>query len=228
MKYIGDNNKSSLFNSVYTELRDGILTGELKPGESLTELRISSELGVSRTPVREAIRQLEHDELVRAIPNKGAVVIGISVADIDDMYTVRMFAEGLAAEWAVVHITDEQIEDMRYTVELQEFYAKKGDYFQVWQLDGKFHHIIYEACKSRMLCHVLSDFHSYASRARELSIKTPARLLASVEEHRNIYEAISRKDGYDAKKYVEEHLIHAKKSVIDSMKEEMSKAAGNA
>ncbi|MEA4832982.1 MAG: GntR family transcriptional regulator [Oscillospiraceae bacterium] len=219
MKFIGNTNTNSLFNAVYTELRDAILEGTLVPGESLIETKISQELGVSRTPVREAIRQLEHDELVRTIPNKGAVVIGISVADIDDMYTIRIFTEGLAAEWATEHISDNEIEQLREIVELQEFYAVKNDYIQVWQLDGRFHTIIYDACKSRILKHVLSNFHSYVARARELSFKTEQRTALSVEEHRLIYEAMRARDGAGAKKLTEQHLINAKKSVLESIKD---------
>lgn len=218
MKYIGNSNTSSLFTLVYNEIRDDILAGHLKPGESLTEVKISTELGVSRTPVREAIRQLEHDGLVRSVPNKGAVVIGISEADIEDMYTIRIFAESVAAEWAIVHITNEELAQLGEIVELQEFFAKKNDFLQVWQYDAKFHNVIYTACKSRMLQHLLVDFHTYASRARELSIHSPARLLASVEEHRKIYEAIKAKDGFAARKSAEEHLVNAKKSVIELFK----------
>lgn len=218
MKYIGNSNTSSLFTLVYNEIRDDILAGHLKPGESLTEVKISTELGVSRTPVREAIRQLEHDGLVRSVPNKGAVVIGISEADIEDMYTIRIFAESVAAEWAIVHITNEELAQLGEIVELQEFFAKKNDFLQVWQYDAKFHNVIYTACKSRMLQHLLVDFHTYASRARELSIHSPARLLASVEEHRKIYEAIKAKDGFAARKSAEEHLVNARKSVIESFK----------
>ena len=217
MKYIGNNNTSSLFTLVYSELRNDILAGLLKPGESLTEVKISNELGVSRTPVREAIRQLEHDGLVRSVPNKGAVVVGISKADIEDMYTIRIFTESLAAEWATVHITQEELDQLGEIVELQEFFSKKNDFAQVWQYDAKFHNVIYTACKSRMLQHVLVDFHSYASRARELSIHSPARLLASVEEHRKIYEAIKARDGFAARKSAEEHLFNARKSVIESL-----------
>lgn len=213
MKFIGDTNKSSLFETVYHEIESAIIDGSLKPGESLTELHLSRELGVSRTPIREALRRLEQDELIRYVPNKGAVVIGISRKDTEDMYNIRMLIEGLAAEWAAQNITSDELAEMKETIELQEYYASKGDSDQVLRLDDAFHEQLYNASRSRMLKHVLKNFHSYATPVRVLSIKSNSRIIASVGEHRAIYEALENHDSSKGKLLAREHIENSKKNI---------------
>ena len=103
----------SLRAKVFKEIEKAILDGIFSPGDNLIEQKLSNELGVSRTPVREALRQLELEGLVETIPNKGAVVIGVTQKDIDDIYTIRMHIEGLAAGWAATNITDEELQELK-------------------------------------------------------------------------------------------------------------------
>ena len=124
---------------VYKEIEKAILDGVFEPGYSLTEGKLSAELGVSRTPVREALMQLELEGLVKTIPNKGAVVVGVTGQDIDDIYTIRTRIEGLAARRCAVNIGQEELEELRQVVELQEYFVTKQDFLQVWHLDNRFH-----------------------------------------------------------------------------------------
>ncbi|MHB1131421.1 MAG: GntR family transcriptional regulator [Chloroflexota bacterium] len=206
---------SSLRAQVFKEIELAILNGAFAPGDGLTELKLSADLGVSRTPVREALRQLELEGLVRTIPNKGAVVVGVSEKDIDDIYTIRMHIEGLAAKWAADNITDEEIGALREIVELQEYYVSRGDTLQVWHLDSRFHELIYECCRSRPLKHTLSSFHHYIQKARALSFKTTGRAKVAVQEHRDILEAISSRDSGAAELLTEEHIKNAKRNFLD-------------
>jgi len=206
-----DNN--SLRAKVFKEIEKAVLNGVFNPGESLTEQRLSTELGVSRTPVREALRQLELEGLVRTIPNKGAIVIGISEKDIDDIYTIRMYIEGLAARWCAEHITDEELSELREVVELQEFYVSKSDVLQVWNLDSRFHEIIYDTCRSRTLRQTLSNFHHYIQKAREMSYKAEGRAKLSVQEHRDILEAISSRNPEEAQRLTSKHIENARNNV---------------
>lgn len=162
--------KYSLRGRVFHRLREDILAGEYKEGEELKEITIGAEMGVSRTPVREALRQLELEGLVKIIPNKGAYVTGISEGDIHDIYYIRSYLEGLCARWACRHITKEQIEQLEEIVYLSEFHVKKKHMEQLVELDNKFHEIIYEASKSRILGNLLHDFHHYVERARRISL----------------------------------------------------------
>lgn len=220
MKQISQiNDSNSLRAQVFSEIEKAILDGAVKAGESLNESKLSAELGVSRTPVREALRQLELEGLVKTIPNKGAIVVGISEKDIEDIYNIRKVIEGLAARWAAEKISDEDIERLSEVVDLQEYYANKNDPIQVWQLDTAFHEIIFNACGSRMLMHTLSLFHHYIQKARELSFKTSGRALLAVTEHRKILEAIKNHDADASEKLTSEHISLAKDNFMQNIKE---------
>ena len=200
----------SLRVRVFQKLREDILSGKYKEHEELREISIGEELGVSRTPVREALRQLELEGLVTIIPNKGAYVTGITPKDVHDIYTIRSMLEGLCARWATRHITDEQIEELEEIILLSEFHLKKEGNEkakQVSDLDGKFHKVLYEASNSRILEHVLSDFHKYVQIARTMSVGAKDRAEKSIAEHRGILDAIKSKDEVLAEKLANEHII---------------------
>lgn len=201
--------KYSLRGRVFNRLREDILSGKYERDEELREITIASELGVSRTPVREALRQLELEGLVRIIPNKGAYVTGISPKDIHDIYHIRSYLEGLCARWACAHIRQEQLEQLEEIVYLCEFHAKKNHLDQIVELDNKFHEIIYEACDSKMLEHVLRDFHHYVERVRRVSLAGAGRADASNKEHMAILEALRAGDGELAERLAHEHMIRA-------------------
>lgn len=200
----------SLRGRVFRKLREDILSGKYKEHEELREISIGEELGVSRTPVREALRQLELEGLVTIIPNKGAYVTGITPKDVHDIYTIRSMLEGLCARWATRHITDKQIEELEEIILLSEFHLKKEGNEkakQVSDLDGKFHKVLYEASNSRILEHVLSDFHKYVQIARTMSVGAKDRAEKSIAEHRGILDAIKSKDEVLAEKLANEHII---------------------
>lgn len=199
----------SLRGRVFSALREDILSGAYQENEELREVAIGEELGVSRTPVREALRQLELEGLVKIIPNKGAYVTGITEKDISDIYAIRSMLEGLCARWATAYITEEQLEKMEEVLLLSEFHGrKKHDGGHVTELDSAFHEILYEASNSRILQHVLSDFHNYVRRARQASVEKSDRAEKSIAEHRGIYEAIRAKDAELAERLADEHIRH--------------------
>lgn len=207
-------NNHSLTEQVFKVLQNDILNGLFSPGDLLIESRVSEELGVSRTPVREAISKLEYEGLVESVPNKGAIIVGIKDKDIEDIYTIRMYIEGLAARWSAENITDEQLRQLRNTIELQEFYLTRDDYAQIWQLDTRFHQIIYDSCNSTILKNTLSNFHHFIQKARELSIKKPGRAVSSVQEHRDILEALEKHDPELAEKLTASHISNAKNNLL--------------
>lgn len=200
---------------VYHEIEKAIMDGVFKPGTSLTEVRLSNELGVSRTPVREALMQLELEGLVRTVPNKGAVVVGVSDADIHDIYTIRTRIEGLAARRAAENFTHAELDAMREIVELQEFYVSKSDFAQVWMLDSRFHELLYEGCRSRPIKQMLLLFHNYIQKARESTVRS-GRAAASTSEHRDIFNAILNKDPDEAERLTELHVSNARDSFFKS------------
>ena len=177
--------------------------------EELKEVVIGKELGVSRTPVREALRQLELEGLVTIIPNKGAYVTGISDKDINDIFMIRSYLEGLCAAWACEHITEEQLEEMEESVFLAEFHAKKGHFEQVVELDNKFHKLLYHACGSRVLSKLLVDYHHYAQKARKINLSEEKRAKHSILEHKRIVEAIRNKNVKAAEEYAHYHIMES-------------------
>ncbi|NLK29014.1 MAG: GntR family transcriptional regulator, partial [Clostridiales bacterium] len=162
--------KYSLRGRVFNKIREDILAGVYKENEELKENTLGQELGVSRTPVREALRQLELEGLVTIIPNKGAYVSGITRKDIQDIYAIRSYLEGLCARWACEHITNAQIEALDEILYLSEFHARRSHHEQLVELDNKFHELIYMASGSKILNHVLSDFHHYVERIRKITL----------------------------------------------------------
>ena len=151
--------KYSLRGRVFNKIREDILSGKYKENDELKEIAIGEELGVSRTPVREAFRQLELEGLIQIVPNKGAYVTGLTIEDVKDIYMIRSKLEGLCAAWACEHITDEQLEEMEENIYLAKFHAERGHFEQMAELDSRFHEILYESCNSKMLEHLLKDFH---------------------------------------------------------------------
>lgn len=200
----------SLRGKVFQKIREEILSGVYQDGEELREVTLGEKLGVSRTPVREALRQLELEGLVTIVPNKGAYVTSISRKDVEDIYKIRSLLEGLCARWATKNITEQQIEDMEETLLLSEFHLKRNGKvktIQVSELDSKFHKVLYEASNSRILEHLLTDFHKYVKMTRQMSVGAPDRAEQSIEEHRAILDAIKAKDADLAEKLADEHVM---------------------
>ena len=177
-------------------------------GEELKEATLGKQLGVSRTPVREALRQLDLEGLVEIAPNRGAKVIGISRKDVEDIYHMRARLEGLAARKAAEQIKEEELAELEEVILLSEFHVKKPESKQMVRLDGRFHEIMYRASGSRMLEHVLTDFLHYVKMARSHSVKTEHRAQESVKEHKRILEAIRQRDGDLAEQLANEHIQH--------------------
>lgn len=206
--------KFSLRGRVFHKLREDILSGKYRDNEELKEVAIGEELGVSRTPVREAFRQLELEGLIQIIPNKGAYVTGITVKDVKDIYMMRSLLEGLCAKWATCNITKEQLDELEENVYLSEFHASKGHSQQIAELDNRFHEILYEACNSKMLQRQLRDFHGYVLRVRKKTLAKYKRSTQSNKEHKLILEAIKDKDAEKAEKMANEHILNAYENMV--------------
>ena len=205
--------KYSLRGRVFQSIREDILSGRYEQNTELKEAAIGAELGVSRTPVREALRQLELEGLVTIIPNRGAYVNMITAKDVQDIYVIRSMLEGLCARWATQSITAEQLDSMEETLCLSEYHTSKKNYEKLYELDSLFHEQLYEAGGSRILNHILSDFHDYVKMVRKVTISASGRSVTSTEEHRAIFEAIKEKDPDKAEALAKEHVKHTIESI---------------
>lgn len=202
----------SIADTVFSAIENEILGGTLKKGELITELRACEKYGVSRTPVREALQRLRQEGLVEE-SGKGAVVIGISEADIDDIYEVRSRVEGLAAARCAARISEEELAKLSETVALQEFYAARGAADSLRNLDSEFHRLIFSYCGSRTLETLLLELHRKVKLVRRVSVENPARAGEAVGEHRAILEAIAAHDAARAEALTALHIRNAKENI---------------
>ena len=209
-----DNKTASLEEQVTATLESEILTGKLASGTALTEQSLSVRLGVSRTPIRAALHTLAEEGLINLIPNRGAVVVGVTREDLIDIYKIRMRLEGLASALAAERISPEEIGTLRESVELAEFYISKNDTEHLKELDTQFHAIIYRASGNRMLNKTLSELHRNITSYRKMSLAVPGRLEKSVGEHREILAAIEAKDTERADKLTSEHVAAALENML--------------
>ena len=203
----------SLRGRVFQKIREDILAGNYAEKEELREAAISKEMGVSRTPVREALRQLELEGLVTIVPNKGAHVNGISAKDVRDIYTIRSYLEGLCARWACEHITEDQLEGLEEIVCISEFRISKGHREQMAEMDSRFHVLLYASCGSKILEHVLTDYHQYVERVRRNTLSSLERATEAVQEHKSILNALRNKDADTAEKLANEHIYKSMKNI---------------
>lgn len=216
---IVDSKMASLEEKTFETLKEEILSGALPKGENLTELALSERLGVSRTPIRSAIRRLAEDGLVSIIPNRGAVVKGIDKDDLIDIYKIRIRLEGLASASCAKNIKPEQLEKLRRSVELSEFYIARNDTENIKELDTEFHLTIYEASGNPQLQAILSDLHKKIKMYRKLSLSVAGRLENSIREHREILGAIEKRDPELADKLTSRHIELALENVILATKQ---------
>ena len=204
----------SLATQVFEKLEEDIITGVYPRGEILTELKLVEQLGVSRTPIREALHRLEQERLI-AESGKGSVVLGITMEDLVDIMDIRQRIEGLAAYYATKNLTSEGKEQLRQISELQDFYFEKQDIDNLRKMDDQFHDAIYHLSDRPVLRDALIPLHRKSQRYRRISIEDKSRLGHSVQEHKAIYNAITSGNAELAAQLITEHIASAKKNMIE-------------
>jgi DNA-binding GntR family transcriptional regulator len=205
---------------VLDAIREAIINGILQPRERLMEIQLAEELGVSRTPVREALRNLELEGFIVMVPRKGAYVADLSIKDIVDVFEIRAALEGLAAGLAAERITGEELEEMeRLLVEKGES-IKQNDFSRLVAVDTKFHETIYKASRNDRLSTIISNLREQIQRFRSTSLSYPGRMKESLEEHRGILEAIEARDSQTARQLAQEHIENAENAFIESIKKD--------
>ena len=211
---------------VLNTLRTAILTGELSPGERLMEVAIANKLGVSRTPVREAIRRLETEGLVTMLPRRGAMVAKITEKDLRDVLEVRLALERLTIILACERITDEEVVKLREASSAFErvVKAKKSEITDVVQKDEEFHDIIYNATRNDRLIQVLSNLREQMYRYRLEYLKDAGYHDKLIAEHKKIQESIRKRDTETAVDIMQEHIIDQEKAIIEFLRKKSEDA----
>ena len=205
---------------VFTTLREAILKGNLKPGERLMEIQLAKRLGVSRTPIREAIRMLELEGLVVMIPRKGAEVAKITEKDLKDVLEVRCALEELAVELACRYITTEQIDHLKQIVDEFKIAMAGHDVTSIAEKDVAFHDVIFTATHNRRLIQLISNLSEQMYRYRVEYLKNPESHEQLVREHEEIIDNLERNDVEQAKKNINHHIYNQVMVVSKNIKEE--------
>ena len=206
----------SLADQVFDRLENDIIQGVYQKGEILTELKLVELMGVSRTPIREALRRLEQERLILD-SGKGSVVLGITEEDLLDIMNIRQRIECPAAYYATVNMTPEGRKELTHIVDLQEFYFDKDDADRLRQVDDQFHDAICILSGRNVLTDTLLPLHRKTRRYRRAAMDDKSRTTHTIKEHREIYEAIMSGDAELAMELTAKHIENAKIHMIGRM-----------
>ena len=205
---------------VFNTLREAILKGELKPGERLMELQLAAKLGVSRTPIREAIRMLEQEGLAVTIPRKGAEVAKMTEKDMEDVLQIRVVLDELAVKIACNLMTAEQLNELVATMHEFEESTKTGDVKRIAEADVKFHDIIYKSTDNPKLVNMLNNLREQMYRYRVEYLKDETIYPRLLKEHKDIAESLRRKDKSRASETMREHVKNQAEAVKDMIRQQ--------
>ena len=213
---------------VFQTLRQAILREDLAPGERLMEIPLANKLGVSRTPLREAIRMLEQEGLVVMIPRRGAQVAGISEKSLRDVLEVRKSLEKLAVELACERMTEEDMKEMNRAEEAFSAAVHEGDALRIAETDEQFHDVIYNSTGNTKLVQLLNNLREQMYRYRLEHIKDEKSRLSLLEEHQRMMAALRSRDVELAKKAAGEHIVNQENNVIRNLREQEDNGAAGA
>lgn len=215
---INFNDYKPLREVIFNTIREAIIIGELKPGERLMEVQLAEKMGVSRTPVREAIRKLELEGLVEMLPRKGARVANLSEKDIMDVLEVRSTLDGLASSLSALRITDDEIKELKHILAQFITCVEKNNLQGSIRKDVEFHDVIYRSSRNDKLIQISNNLREQVQRYRVIYMKDYSSSSELVKEHTEILDAISRRDPDAAMKVARLHIKKQEESIIRSVK----------
>lgn len=202
---------------VCENIRQAIIDGTFSPGERLMEIQLADEMGVSRTPVREAIRKLELEGFVVMIPRRGTYVADISIRDITEIYEIRTCLDVLSAGLAAERITDEELEALnRLLVEIGQYIAE-NDMEKIVEADTAFHDILYQASRNERLRSIINNLREQLTGIRGRSMSYPGRLVETMDEHRALVDSIAARDVERAQNAARVHIENAEHTLMKSL-----------
>ncbi len=205
--------QETLHEQVFRQLREAILSGQLREGERIIETEIAGKMGISRSPLREALRKLELEGLVTVTPRKGAIVNAFSAEDIEEIYLLRSVLEGLAAALAAGRITGGALQGLEESVERMAVLTREDNLPGLVDENTNFHNIIIKASGKKRLAQMIGTLQDYVHRFRTASLSRPGRAANALEEHREILAALREGEGKKAEKLVHDHIA-ASRAVI--------------
>ncbi len=207
----------TLREKILETIREAILKGSLKPGEKVAEPELAERFGISRTPIREAFRQLESEGYLAVIPRKGAVVASLSERDVEEFYAIKSILEGYAARMAAEKMSDKDIEKLENINDRLEKLAREGDVKNFFRVHNDFHEAFIRAAGNEKLLELISQLLLKFNRLRMASLSLPGRMEISVQEHRKILDAFKRREGELAESLVTKTAAYGGQQLIQSM-----------
>lgn len=207
----------SMRELVLGELRNAIFMGHIKPGDRLVETTVANSMGISRTPVREALRQLESEGLAINIPRKGTIVKGICVDDANEIYEIREVLEGLAARGACLHISRVEIRELRQIIREMDQCIKNNQEEAYVHVHNRFNRIIIDSCKNKRLIDQMESIYEYLKSLRRISLLSDERKREALKEHIEIVNAIENGDEDEAEILTRKHIRSARKSFQEAI-----------
>ena len=210
----------SIRHEVYVFLKNAVLRNDFKAGDRLVEKDLADRMGISRTPVREAIRQLEPEGLVTNIPRKGVVVVGVSIKDALEIYTIRAVLEGLAAGLAAKSVTEKELEKFEEILNEMEKYIEKENANKLITLHSNFHDFLAKCSKNERLYRIIVSLQDYVKKYARISYSLPGRLKIGWEEHRKIIDAIKQSDVEGAESTARINIMHGKEAFLEATSNE--------
>ena len=212
-----------LSQKVYRALKTEIIKGSLKPGTKLSEGKIAEQMGVSRTPVREALKELAAEGFVKMNPNQAVAVSNASVKDVQEVLQIRGVLEGLAARLATKTINEEEIKELEKYQKRMEQYTNKDDVLAFSEMDAEFHELILNICGNNRLIQIRKNLSDQAHRYRIRSLSVPGRLKYSLKEHQEIVEALKRKNAEQADRLSQKHIENVLANILAHKEKEEDK-----
>lgn len=207
----------TLREKILETIRESILKGTLKPGEKVAEPELAERFGISRTPIREAFRQLESEGYLTVIPRKGAVVASLSERDVEEFYAIKSILEGYAARMAASNLTGKDIERLETINERLESLAEEGDVKTFFRVHNEFHELFIRAAGNEKLLELIGQLMMKFNRLRMASLSLPGRMEISVNEHKKILEAFKNHDAARADQLVSKTAAYGGQVLIQSM-----------
>jgi len=211
--------RKPLREEVYDSLKKSILHGKVKAGQRLVEEQLANQIGISRTPVREAFHKLERDDLVTRLPKGGFAVRQFTKEDVEEIFGIRSALESYAAYLATLHITPDKVSALERKVEESENALKKNDDEKIIQLHTEFHDLLYKSCKSKKLIEMINNYRDYFYRYRSALLHAPNGFKTSIADHRQMLEAMKRKNPRVVERLVRSHLDRGMEIVLKEISE---------
>jgi DNA-binding GntR family transcriptional regulator len=206
--------RRSLGQNVYARIKEAVLKGDLPPGSRLIESHVADALGISRTPVREAIHKLEREGLLEQSPTGGFFVMGLTRADIEETFGIRSVLESYAARLAALQYREEELQPLEKKIEEYRVSLERGEMKELTHINTEFHDLLYALSRSPKLIKMINDLREQIYRFRRVILGVEEMARVSNEDHRLMLEYIRRRDAVGVEALVREHILRGQEVVL--------------